>query len=142
MWSVKHQKEILPNIEMVSRIIFNLNDRFDSCEIFHHQHEEEIFEFEYKIIDKKSECWNIKFLDKIVCNGVGEDFPSYYGDSHDLDDDYLFLIEDNEDEIYNICCKNTIQIIEQFLCIIKNSFAYDDGDIKNYEIEKKIVDKV
>lgn len=136
-YSIIKEKNINPDFNMIDRILLKLNSIFDNYELFHHSSNSEMFEFTYQKNDLKTEAWQITFLGQTVVSG-GE-FGLCYDDFYE--DDYLFLIQENEGIIYNKAYNGAIEYISKLLEYV--SFAnisreYKDNwiNIINNGIEK------
>lgn len=97
-WSKLKQRDIQPDFEMIDNILKKLNGVFDAYDFYHHASVgHEMFEFTYQKDDYRREAWQITFMGKTVASGgtFGLDYDDFY------EDDYVFLINENADLIFN-----------------------------------------
>jgi len=124
-WNVVKGKNINPDFEMVDEILKKLNGVFDTYDIFHHSSNSEMFEFTYQKDDSRREAWQITFMGNSVVSGgmFGLDYEDCY------EDDYLFLIKENEEKIYSHAYDGTINYISKILQYV----AFADIEKENKE---------
>lgn len=135
MYFSRINKNVMPDFEMVERIIKELNEKFDPCGMYYMNNiESKIFEFQYKTDDRRREAWQIVFMGiHTVVSGafLGLD----YADCQD--EEYLTLETKNEKKILMLAVNETINIIDKFMSCIACSCTSEANKQKWIEVLKK-----
>ena len=112
MYSISKKKFIQPDMEMVSRIIDRLNEKFDATESYHHSSvDTEMFEFHYQTDGMKREAWSITFLGQTVISG--SEFGLDYSECQE--ESYLTLESHNEQKIFMLAVNGAINHIDKLI---------------------------
>lgn len=112
MYSISKKKFIQPDMEMVSRIIDKLNEKFDPTESYHHSNvDTEMFEFHYQTDGMKREAWSITFLGQTVISG--SEFGLDYSECQE--ESYLTLESRNEQKIFMLAVNGVINHIDKLI---------------------------
>lgn len=141
-WHMLKQKNIQPDFEMVDNILKKLNGVFDAYDFYHHSNtEHEMFEFTYQKDDYRREAWQITFMGKTVASGGDFGLDDFY------EDDYVFLIKENAEKIYNCAYHGAIDYVVNILKYVSYSEISKDfkedwintinNGIKRIEEDKK-----
>ena len=128
MYSVKSQKEIKPDLEMMERVIKRLNEKFDPNDMYHHSSAAtEMFEFQYHKDSHKREAWQIVFMGyyTVVSGGL---FGLDYDDC--FNEDYLFLDAKNERKIFMLAVNGAVGVISDMIKFM----AYSDVSENNKQM--------
>jgi hypothetical protein len=107
----KDNSYFTPDLKMIESILVELNDIFDSVDLYYHSTGCNMFEFDYKIDGNRRECWQITFMGNNVTSGgmFGMDYDYFY------EDDYLFLIPENRNKIFDMAYTGAIEYISKML---------------------------
>lgn len=135
MYSISKGKTIMPDLEMVERIIDKLNSKFDPHDVYHHSDSvSEMFEFQLKTDDKRREAWQIVFMGTHTV--VSGSFFGYdYSDCQE--EEYITLEAKNERKIFMLAVNETINVITKFIEYIALSDASEQNKQKWISILKK-----
>ena len=137
MYSISKKKFIQPDMEMVSRIIDRLNEKFDATESYHHSSvDTEMFEFHYQTDGMKREAWSITFMGHTVISG-GEFGLDY---SECQDESYLTLESHNEQKIFMLAVSNAVNYISKMIDYIALSDTSDQNKKRWFETIKKNIE--
>lgn len=113
MYSISKGKVIMPDLEMVERIIDELNSKFDPQDAYHHSNaDSEMFEFQLKTDDKRREAWQIVFMG-VYTVASGSFFGYDYSDCQE--EEYITLESKNERKILMLAVAETINVITKFI---------------------------
>lgn len=113
MYSISKGKVIMPDLEMVERIIDELNSKFDPQDAYHHSNaDSEMFEFQLKTDDKRREAWQIVFMG-VHTVASGSFFGYDYSDCQE--EEYITLESKNERKILMLAVAETINVITKFI---------------------------
>lgn len=113
MYSISKGKVIMPDLEMVERIIDELNSKFDPQDAYHHSNaDSEMFEFQLKTDDKRREAWQIVFMG-VHTVASGSFFGYDYSDCQE--EEYITLEAKNERKILMLAVAETINVITKFI---------------------------
>lgn len=123
MYLIGRQENVKPDLEMMERIIDELNTKFDPHDLYHHSdNESEMFEFQMKIDDKRREAWQIVFMGHYTV--VSGSFFGYdYSDCQE--EEYITLEAKNELKIKMLATNGAINVISKFIEYVANSDASD-----------------
>ncbi len=135
MYSISKGETIIPDLEMVERIIDKLNSKFDPHDAYHHSDSvSEMFEFQLKTDDKRREAWQIVFMGTHTV--VSGSFFGYdYSDCQE--EEYITLEAKNERKIFMLAVNETINVITKFIEYIALSDASEQNKQKWISILKK-----
>ena len=90
MYSISRDENIVPDFNMIHRVVDQLNEKFDPTQAYHHSSSEaEMFEFTYKTDNVRREAWAITFLGHVVVGG--NEFGLDYSECQE--DNYITLVE-------------------------------------------------
>lgn len=135
MYLIGKDKMIVPDLEMVERIIDKLNSKFDPLDMYHHSNaDSEMFEFQLKIDDKRREAWQIVFMGNYTVVS-GSFFGFDYSDCQE--EEYITLEMKNEQKIFMLAVTETINIISKFIQYIAVSEASEQNKRNWIETLKK-----
>lgn len=113
MYLISKGKVIMPDLEMVERIIDELNSKFDPHDAYHHSNaDSEMFEFQLKTDDKRREAWQIVFMG-VYTVASGSFFGYDYSDCQE--EEYITLESKNERKILMLAVVETINVITKFI---------------------------
>lgn len=116
---IKSVGEYQPDINVGVRIVEALNDKFDPLNLWHHSHENNLFELKYQSDRFDREAWAIEFMGMLVVSGgsFGLEYETCQEDT------YIALTEKNERKIYILAVANTVKRIEFLITLFANSDA-------------------
>ena len=116
---IKSVGEYQPDINVGVRIVEELNNKFDTHDLWHHSHDKELFELKYQSDRSDKEAWAIEFMGIPVISGG--DFGLDYEDCQE--ENYVALTEKNERKIFMLAVANTVKQIEFLITLFANSDA-------------------
>lgn len=125
MYLISKGKMVIPDLEMVERIIDELNSKFDPQDAYHHSNaDSEMFEFQLKTDDKRREAWQIVFMG-VYTVASGSFFGYDYSDCQE--EEYITLESKNERKILMLAVAETINVITKFIEYVALSNASEQN---------------
>lgn len=113
MLSMSRRENIMPDMEMVERIIEELNAKFDPVDLWHHStNNSEMFEFEMKTDNNRREAWHIVFMG---CYTVASGGYLGYDYSDCQEEEYITLEAKNETKILMLATNGAINVINHIV---------------------------
>lgn len=128
-------ESVMAKIEVLERIVDELNQKFDTENLFQSSgnRSRKMFEGVYRTCGSGMECWSIKFMNQTVFTGGNSEEDM----NECLTDGYVDLNEKNKNKIYMLTVGNVIKVIEQFMYCLACADISEKNRIKWSSILKK-----
>lgn len=138
MYSIRREENVKPNLDMIIRVVDELNQKFDPTESYHHSASgSEMFEFKFQSDNIRREAWAITFFGHVVVSGseLGLDY------SECQEEEYLTLETKNEKKIFMLAVNSTINYISKFINLMALSGASEQNKQKWISMLKKGIEE-
>lgn len=138
MYSIRNEENVKPDLDMIIRVVDELNQKFDPTESYHHSTTgSEMFEFTFQSDNIRREAWVITFFGHVVVSG--SEFGLDYTECQE--ENYLTLEIKNEKKIFMLAVNATINYINKFISLVALSGASEQNKQKWISMLKKGIEE-